>query len=221
MGGRSHLSRHLPTVTSPFRRHARCSTRSTQGISIQRKLRSFGFAAVGEEVQIAKNCSIHQLGNIRIGDGVRIDGFSTIVASGPLVIGRYVHIHTSVVIGSRGGITIGDFCGISHNCQLLSASDDFRGAWMTNDNLFAGCTRPKVAPIVIGRHVPVRVGSTILPGISIGEGAAICAHSLVTRDMPDWMMCSGVPARPRVARRRTLLELERKFIPPLGSPTGA
>lgn len=172
------------------------------------ELRGFGFAAVGDNVQIAKNCTIIGLHNISLGDHVRVDGFCTIVAgAGHLNLGRYVHIHTSVVLGCRGGLDIGDYSGVSHGCQILTASDDFSGRWMTNSNLPAGCTNPKIAPIVIGKHVPVGAGCTITPGVTIGDGAAVLAHSVVSRDLPEWMMCGGTPAIARVPRRRRVMTL--------------
>lgn len=45
------------------------------------ELRRIGFKSVGENVRIARNCTIVGLKNVAIGDNVRIDGFCTIVAS--------------------------------------------------------------------------------------------------------------------------------------------
>jgi putative colanic acid biosynthesis acetyltransferase WcaF len=36
----------------------------------------------------------------------------------------------------------------------------------------------------------------IHPGITIGEGCVIGARSVVTKDMPAWMVCSGHPCKP-------------------------
>lgn len=154
-------------------------------------------------MRIAKNCTIIGPENIHIDDDCRIDGFCTVIAAtGSLRIGRAVHIHTSVVLGCRGGIVIGDYSGISHGCQLLTASDDFTGRWMTNGTVPPHLTRPKIAAISIGEHVPVGAGTTIFPGVNIGDGAAVMAHSVVSRDLPEWMMCSGNPAKARARRRR-------------------
>lgn len=168
-----------------------------------------GFRSVGDGVRVAKNCTIIGLENIDLGDHCRIDGFCTIAASGAgsLVIGRYVHIHTSVVIGCRGGVTIGNYTGISHGCHVLSASDDFSGRWMTSSTLPEGMTNPKVAAVTIGRHVPIGVGCSIMPGVTIGDGAAVLCHSVVSRDLPPWMMCSGAPAIARIQRSQRVLAL--------------
>lgn len=179
------------------------------GYYCSEELRSFGFAHVGDNVSVACNSTIIGLENIELHDNSRIDGFCTVIASaGKLVLGRYVHIHTSVVIGARGGVYIDDFAGVSHGCQILSASDDFTGRWMTNSTLPAGCTKPTIAPIRIGRHVPIGTNCTILPGVTIGEGAAVCAHTLVTSDLAEWRMYQGAPAQDRAPRRRRILALE-------------
>jgi acetyltransferase-like isoleucine patch superfamily enzyme len=50
-------------------------------------------------------------------------------------------------------------------------------------------------PILIGRDVWIGRGSCILPGVTIGEGAVIGANSVVTRDVPDFAIAGGVPAK--------------------------
>ncbi len=58
-----------------------------------------------------------------------------------------------------------------------------------------------VAPVKIERNAWIAVGATILPGVTIGEGAAVAAGSLVTKDVAPHTLVSGVPAR--VVKRLT------------------
>lgn len=51
------------------------------------------------------------------------------------------------------------------------------------------------APIVIGNDVWIGFNSTILPGVSIGDGAVIAAHSVVTKDVPSYTVVGGIPAK--------------------------
>jgi galactoside O-acetyltransferase len=178
------------------------------GYYCSEELRDFGFKTVGENVLVAKNCTIIGLDRIELGDNSRIDGFCTIIVGDGFVrLGRYVHIHTSCVIGGRGGVQIGDYGGASHGCQILSATDDFTGRYLAGGIYPPGCTKPKIAPVSIGPYVPIGARSTIMPGVTIGEGAAICAHSLVTRDIGEWKMAAGTPAVERCRRSRQLLAL--------------
>lgn len=51
------------------------------------------------------------------------------------------------------------------------------------------------APIVIGDDVWICMDSLILGGVSIGDGAIIAAHSVVTKDVPPMTIVAGVPAK--------------------------
>jgi acetyltransferase-like isoleucine patch superfamily enzyme len=55
------------------------------------------------------------------------------------------------------------------------------------------------APITIGNRVWIGMNSTILKGVTVGDGAVIAANSLVNRDVPPQTLVAGVPAR--VVRR--------------------
>lgn len=177
------------------------------------ELRSFGFAMVGDNVLIAKNCVIIGPENIEIGDNSRIDGFCTIIASGPLVIGNHVHIHPYCQIGARGGVTFDDFSALASGCLVYSASDDPTGRHMVGSVVPAHCTKPKIAPVKFGKHSGVFARSTILPGVTLGDGAFVCAHSLVSRNVPEWTIVAGSPAVHRLSRPRNVLALEAGLSP--------
>ena len=54
----------------------------------------------------------------------------------------------------------------------------------------------RTGPVVIGADVMIGANCTILPGVVIGDGAVISAHSLVNDDVPAGGVVGGVPARP-------------------------
>ena len=183
-----------------------------QGYFKSDELRAFGFARVGEGSAIARTCTIVGLENITIGDFVRIDGFTTIIASaGSLRIGSRVHICSGCVLGARGGIELEDFSSLSHGVRLLSAIDDFSGKRMTNSTIPPELLGVQAAPIRVGRYVPIGSGCTVLPGVTIGEGSAVAAMSLVNRPLAEWTLYGGNPARELGPRSRDLLALARQF----------
>ncbi len=51
------------------------------------------------------------------------------------------------------------------------------------------------APIVIGKNVWIGSNATLLPGVSIGDGAIIAAGAVVTMDVPVNTVVGGVPAK--------------------------
>jgi galactoside O-acetyltransferase len=173
------------------------------------ELRQMGFKSVGEGVSIAKNCTIIGLNNISLGDHVRVDGYSTLIAaSGSIRIGRRVHIHSYCQIGGRGGVEIDDFAALASGCIIYSASDDLSGRHMVGGAVPAHCTRPKIAPVRLRRHSVLFARCTVLPGVTVEEGGAACAHSLLSSSVPEWTVVAGSPAVHRINRSRRILALE-------------
>lgn len=176
-------------------------------------LRGFGFASVGDNVQIARNCTIIGLANISIGDHVRIDGYtSIIVPNGRVSIGSHIHICIGCVIGGRGGVVLSDFVGLSQRSIVLSASDDYSGEYLTNSLIPSDFTNVTIAPVHLGRHVIVGAGSVVLPGADIGEGTAVGSLSLVSKPLDPWGIYAGTPAKRIKARSTALLSLEAELL---------
>lgn len=107
-----------------------------------------------------------------------------------LVIGRGAWIGQAAFLHAAGGITVGAEVGIGpHACVLTSVHGDvprelpiMRGAIET-------------APVVLGEGCDVGIGAIILPGVTVGRGAQIGAGAVVTKDVPDFAIVAGNPAR--------------------------
>ena len=67
------------------------------------------------------------------------------------------------------------------------------------------------ADVRIGRHVIIGAGSIILPGVTLEEGAAVGALSLVKKDCQAFCIYMGSPAKRIGERKHDLLELEKQF----------
>lgn len=143
--------------------------------------------------------------NIRVGQTVRIDDYTVIVATGELVLGSYVHIAHACQIRSGGGIQIGAFVGLAAGVHVWSTSDDFSGrtsscAMLPEHPIHR---RPIRAKVSIGRHSILGAGVIVLPGSVIGEGVAVGAGSVVSGKLDPWTICVGSPARKVKERDRT------------------
>ena len=181
------------------------------GYFTSNELRAFPFARVGENCAISRNCTIIGLENIVLGDNVRIDGYSSIISpDGSVKIGSHVQIGIGCVLGGRGGIELHDYSTLSHGVRILTAIDDYSGQRMSNSTLPDDVLRVHSAPVRIGLHVPVGTGSLILPGVEIGDGAAIGAMSLVAQSLPGWRIYAGNPIKDVGARARDLLALAER-----------
>lgn len=94
--------------------------------------------------------------------------------------------HGSVIV-ARDSIFIGTGTEIAEHVTIRDASHDHR--WPLRAQKY------KVEPVVIGREVWIGAKATVLPGVSIGDGATVGAGAVVTRDVPASATVVGVPAR--------------------------
>jgi galactoside O-acetyltransferase len=175
----------------------------------RRALERLGFAALGEDVSISDRASIHGAARIALGSHVRIDDYAVLSAGKEgIAIGSYVHVACHCSLIGKARIELADFSGLSSRVAIYSSSDDYSGAALTNPTVPEKYSNVTHAPVSIGRHVIIGAGAVVLPGVSIGEGAAVGALALVTRSIDPFTICSGVPARRIGDRSRAVLELE-------------
>jgi acetyltransferase-like isoleucine patch superfamily enzyme len=168
-----------------------------------------GLAHVGKDVRISRLASLHNPPGISVGDHSRIDDFCILSAGeGGIEIGRHVHLAVYVSLMGNGKITLGDFSGMSSRVSIYSSNDDYSGQYLTNPTVPPQFTNVTSGPVCIGRHAIVGCGAIILPAVSIGEGAAIGALSLVRGDCEPFGIYVGTPARYVRQRRRELLDIE-------------
>jgi virginiamycin A acetyltransferase len=126
---------------------------------------------LGSFIEIQKNSYIG--GKSKIGSYTYI-GFNCFITKTD--IGRYVSIGNNVSIGQG-----------EHDLDAISNSGHFY-----ENNLYDSLTK---ADCVIGNDVWIGVQSIILRGVKIGNGAVIGANSTVTKDIPDFAVAVGSPAR--------------------------
>jgi acetyltransferase-like isoleucine patch superfamily enzyme len=174
-------------------------------------LAAFGFRRLGVDVRISDKASIYDPGLIEIGDHSRIDDFC--VVSGNVVLGRNVHVAVFCnIAGGEVGVTFEDFSGLAYGCHVFSQSDDYSGRSLTNPTVPDRYKHETKAPILIKRHSIVGTCSVILPGVTLAEGTAVGAMSMVTKSTEPWSIYFGIPAKRLKARRQNLLEFEQQYL---------
>ena len=99
-------------------------------------------------------------------------------------IGKGVFINSGLLAMARGGITIEDGTQIAANVQLISNNHD------PYDLSVLTCK-----PVLIKKAAWIGAGASILPGVRIGKHAIVGAASVVTKDVPDYAVAVGNPAR--------------------------
>lgn len=122
-------------------------------------------------------------------------------------IGDYTYGRPKVVyFGGDANLKIGKFCSIAEDVVIIANSSNRISLVTTYPfNAFFDkaatieASFPKNS-ITIGHDVWIGVGATILPGVSVGNGAIIGANSIITKDVPAYAIVAGNPAK--VLRKR-------------------
>lgn len=178
-------------------------TLSTQYLS-SKELLELGFLSLGSNVKISRNILLLGAQNITVGSNVRIDDFCTIIVESDsrFEIGNYVHIAGYSYISCSDSVILGDFSGISQGVRIYTSSDDYSGNSLTNPTVPEKFRNPKSGPVIFGEHVIIGSGSVVLPNVTLGEGVAVGALSLVSKNLEEWNLYSGMPLKKLKARSK-------------------
>ncbi|MEO6546448.1 MAG: putative colanic acid biosynthesis acetyltransferase [Ferruginibacter sp.] len=126
----------------------------------------------------------------KIGKAVHVYPGAIIWAPWSLELADGAAVASGAILYTQGKISIGKWAVISQGAHLCAGTHDY------NLPGFPLYTRP----IIIGNQAWVAAEAFVHPGITIGEGCVIGARSVVTKDMPAWMVCAGHPCKPIKAR---------------------
>ena len=138
-----------------------------------------------------------KLGKLKIEllKGSFLKGNVVIQGSGKFILGKNSYISNFCVIGVNDSIWIGANVMIADNVSIRDT-----------DHNFVDINTPMIkqgiitAPIIIKDDVWIGHGAVITKGVTIGQGAIIGANAVVTRDVPEYGIVGGVPAK--LIRRR-------------------
>lgn len=103
-----------------------------------------------------------------------------------ITVGKNVFINMCCRFQDQGGITIDDNCFIGHNVTFATLNHDINPKHRIDMH---------PAPIIVNKNVWIGSDSTILPGVTIGEGSIIGAGSVVTKDVPSYCIAAGNPCK--------------------------
>lgn len=178
------------------------------------ELVKMGFKKLGDNILLSDKASIYNPQNISLGSNIRIDDFCIISAGEHgIEIGNYVHIACYVSLIGNELIQINDFVGISSKVAVYSSSDDYSGSFLTGPTIPNQFKKIDSRPVILESHSIIGSGAVILPGAIIGEGTAVGALSLITKNLDSWSIYIGVPAKFIKSRKKAML----KFLPLLKS----
>ena len=150
-------------------------------------------------------------GSLEAGDNSIVDDFCYLSAD--VRLGEYVHIsHGVTTLGGGHLCVIGNFSAIAPGVRIVCAADDYDGgiAGPSIPAQFKG--NPLTGDVRIGRHCVIGANSVILPGVTLPDGCAIGALSMVRPgdELKRYGLYAGNPLR-FIRDRRDNEELEASF----------
>jgi len=131
-----------------------------------------------------------EIGEVRIGS-------NTYIGASQLICGRQIIIGSNVLIA--WGCTIVDHD--SHSVLWIERQNDVR---LWREGLLGGIGAAAsikdweivpMSPVYIADNSWIGFNSIILKGVTIGQGAVVGAGSVVTKNVPEWTVVAGNPAR--------------------------
>ncbi len=176
--------------------------------ALARTIAELRFGVAGARLEVGRGTQIRSPlvrprrgGVLAIGDGsifagrmamdrddavIRV-GARSFIGKGLLVAAESIEIGDDVLLS--WGVTIVDHQ--SHALDFADRAGDVTG-WLTGDKDWS---KVAIAPVLVGNKVWVGFGVSILPGVTVGEGAVVGAASVVTRDVEPWTVVAGNPAK--------------------------
>jgi galactoside O-acetyltransferase len=168
----------------------------------------FPLRACGEDVTIYEWVRILDPEVISIGSHVIVDDFVLIQGGKGVEIGDHVHVSSFTSIVGGGSAVIGDHCSLPSGCRIVTGTDLADGSGLTNSTIPDKYRAVERGHVELGSHVLLGSNVVVHPGVTIGTGTVVGSGSVVTRDLPEWSICLGAPAR--IIRERPREEILRR-----------
>ncbi len=145
---------------------------------------------VGERAVILRSAGE---GTVELLDGVQVNRDCTfeLFEGGSIKVGEQVGLQRGcILVAAVQPITIGRRAEIASYCSFYSYDHGIEAG----REIF-GQPLTSRGPIIVGEDAWLGTGVTVLSGVRIGRGAVVGAGSVVVRDIPDYAIAAGVPAR--------------------------
>ncbi len=127
----------------------------------------------------------YRLFGMKIGSGSTIHTGAVFYNVAKIKIGQDTIVGENAVFDGRDRITIGSHVDFASEVMIYNSQHDIHSADF----------KAVSAPVTIGDYVFIGPRAILLPGIKIGKGAVVAAGAVVTKDIPDFKIFGGVPAK--------------------------
>jgi acetyltransferase-like isoleucine patch superfamily enzyme len=128
----------------------------------------------------------YQISGIKIGKHSTIHCWARFYETDKIEIGEGTIVGDHCFMDGRDKLTIGNHVDIASQVLMYNSEHDIHSSDFYAD---------KTAPVTIEDYVFIGPRVIILPGVKIGKGAVVAAGAVVTKDVPEYKIVGGVPAR--------------------------
>jgi galactoside O-acetyltransferase len=166
----------------------------------------------GTNVIIGKTVRIRYPELVEIGDNVIIDDFTYISTSLKLHSNIHISSGCKIIGGKNAFVEMFPFSTLAPNVVLSAGSDDYKDGVATPMVPLEFKANAIIGKILINKHCIVGANSVVLPNVIFNEGATLGALSLAIKDLEEYTVHAGIPAKPIKARNKlNILKLEQQF----------
>ncbi|MCE9659481.1 MAG: N-acetyltransferase [Burkholderiales bacterium] len=128
-------------------------------------------------------------------------------------IWHYAHVESTAVVGENCSLgmstyvahdaIVGNGCRLGNGVSVFSRIELGDFVFCAPFMVFTHIAFPRASvnrheifkKTVVGRGVTLGANSTVIPGLTVGEGSFLAAGSALTKDCKDWALMIGTPAR--------------------------
>jgi acetyltransferase-like isoleucine patch superfamily enzyme len=163
------------------------------------------------KVKVGRTISIHHTSNVHLGS--EFEGYNKLYPhcefKGYLGIGSYIGDY------ARISGNIGRFTSIAYGCEVISGIHPYTTPYVSTSPMFVSLQKQngysfvkkqdfkefryvdeeKKIDVIIGNDCWIGYKASIISGVSIGDGAVVLSHAVVTKDVPPYAIVGGCPAR--------------------------
>ena len=146
----------------------------------------------GKNVYIGKHCDLKGKSNIVLEDGVTVRPYAQIWSGGAVRIGRGTEIGERCRISIANSLEIGEKVLVSPNVYITDCDHEYRN--IDVPVIDQGIVQ-KGQKVSIGEGSYIGINAVIVGNVKIGKHCVIGANSVVPKDVPDYCVAVGSPAR--------------------------
>jgi len=133
----------------------------------------------------------HLKSEIRLKDNVHISRYVILRAgTGKIIVNERTNLGAHTFIYGHGGVEIGSDTRIANHVEIISGNHKYKDA-----SRLIRTQGGELKKVTIGKDVWLGVYVIVLSGVTIGNGAVVGAGAVVTKDIPEYCIAAGAPAK--------------------------